>query len=223
MKKFVLFLLVLLLSGPTFAQLGQSLYGIVGDDGKPVANHAVPAQFSNAIERLPGKVVVGNPKGDVTIAEFYDLNCPFCRRASQDIADIIRNDKQLRVVLVPFPVLGIASIQAGRVELAVQQSVDAQRFYEFHQKIYSGRGVIDGQRAVDVAQGMKLDMKKLVALADEDSIADIMKSHVQLGNALGLAATPAFVINGVAILGHPGRKSLAGIITSVRACGKVVC
>jgi protein-disulfide isomerase len=50
-----------------------------------------------------------------------------------------------------------------------------------------------------------------------------MKSHVQLGNALGLAATPAFVINGVAILGHPGRKSLAGIITSVRACGKVVC
>ena len=173
-----------------------------------VANHLVPAELSSAIERLDGIVVVGNPQGRITLVEFYDLNCPYCRIASVDIDDMVETDSELRLVLVPFPVLGAASIQAGHVELAVAKLATAQQFYAFHRRIYSRRGLVDATRALEVARELKLDEPALTALADSKEIADAMKSHVELGNALGLAATPAFVINGVAILGHPGRRSL---------------
>lgn len=205
------------------AQAQQFLHPIIGDDGKPVANHAVPAQFAGAVERLPAKVAIGNPKGDVTIAEFYDLNCPYCRRAAADLAELIRSDPQLRVVLVPFPVLGIASIQAGRVEFAVAQLAPPARFYEFHRRVFVGRGVVDGARALAAAEPLKLDRAKLIALADDDSVTDAMKSHVQLGNALGLAATPSYVVGDVAILGHPGLTAMRKIIASMRQCKKVSC
>src|SRR5665213_2737453 len=91
-------------------------FPIEADDGTVIANHAVTAELESQNEKLPGVVVVGNVKGKVTLTEFYDLNCPYCRKASTDIADLVRGNPELRLVLVPFPVLGIASIQGTRVE-----------------------------------------------------------------------------------------------------------
>jgi protein-disulfide isomerase len=198
-------------------------FKIAGADGSPVANHRISADQAAAVAKLPGVVVVGNPNGDVTLAEFYDLNCPHCRRASADVDALLKSDKNLKVILVPFPVLGIASIQAGRVELAVRQLSDARTFYAFHRKIYEGRGVIDGDRALAVSRDLKIDQQKILAAANDDSVTEIMKAHVRLGNAINLAATPAYVIKDVAILGHPGGQSLRAVIDSVRKCGKVVC
>jgi protein-disulfide isomerase len=172
---------------------------------------------------MPGTVTIGERNGDVTLVEFYDLNCPFCRKAASDIADIIRADKGLKLILVSFPVLSVASIEAALVELAVGQQVDPARFYDFHRKLYAGRGVVDGARALAVASQSGLDTRKLVEMANRDDITNVMKSHVRLGDALGLSATPSFVIKGVAILGYPGRKTLESIIRSVHRCGNVVC
>jgi protein-disulfide isomerase len=176
---------------------------LVGDDGQPVANHAV--KLPGPIDQLPGVVVAANPAGKTTLVEFYDLNCPYCRIASADISDLVDLDPGLRLVLVPFPVLGIASIAASRVELAVAKLGTPQQFYDFHRKIYAQRGVTDGERALTVAHGLGLDVAALAAVGDSDEITEIMKGHLRLGNALGLAATPSFVIDGVAILGYPGR------------------
>lgn len=222
------FALLLLWSGVTVAQRDRSwrdmaTYPIVGDDGERVANHLVPAELNSAIERLDGIIVVGNPQGRITLVEFYDLNCPYCRIAAVDIGDMVETDSELRLVLVPFPVLGAASTEAGHVELAVAKLATAEQFYAFHRKIYSRRGRVDGAWALEVARELKLDEAAVTALADSNGIAETMKSHVELGNALGLAATPAFVINGVAVLGYPGRRSLQAIVDSVRTCDKVVC
>src|SRR5271155_2474474 len=127
-KKFALFLAGALAAGllitPPMACIGQtrdpsttSEYPLVGDEGQRVLNHTV--KLLGPIDRLPGVVVVGNAKGKETLVEFYDLNCPYCRQAAADIGEMLKSDPQLRLVLVPFPVLGIASIGAGRVELAL--------------------------------------------------------------------------------------------------------
>lgn len=195
---------------------------IMADDGRPVANHRIAPELKGAAEKLPGAVVAANPGGDVTLVEFYDLNCPYCRRASADVDAMIAADRKLKLVLVPFPVLGVQSITAGRVELAVAKTAPAQ-FYAFHRKIYEGRGVIDGQRALSVARDMKLDEQKILVLADDDTITETMKTHVRLGNQLGLQATPAFVIGDIAIIGHPGRNSLQYMVQSMRRCGKASC
>src|ERR1700688_94541 len=194
---------------------------LAGDDGQQVANHAV--KLLGPIDKLPGVVTVGNPNGKTALVEFYDLNCPYCRIASSDIADMVDLDRELKLVLVPFPVLGIPSITASRVELAVAKLGTPQQFYELHRLVYAHRGVTDAARALQIAHGLGLDAKALTKLADSDGITETMIAHVRLGNSLGLAATPAFIIEGVAILGYPGRYRLQAIVDASAACGKVVC
>ena len=203
------------------AMQSVSEFALTGDDGQPVANHTV--KLVGPIEQLPGVVTVGNPHGKTTLIEFYDLNCPYCRIASADIADLVDLDPQLRLVLVPYPVLGIASIGASRVELAVAKLGTPRQFYDFHRKIYAQRGVTDGPRALEVAASLGFDVKALTALGDSDAITQTMKAHVRLGDSLGLAATPAFIVAGVAILGYPGRYRLQAIVDASDACGKIVC
>ncbi len=200
-----------------------SYYPVKADDGTVIANHRVPVEIESLIEKLPGVVVLGNPRGEITLNEFYDLNCPYCRKASVEIEKLLRTVKELRLVLVPFPVLGIPSIQAGKVELAVLQQATPQQFYEFYRKAMASRGVMDGKRAFAIAQTISLDDKKVAKAASDERLADIMISHVRLGNDLGIQATPGFVIKGVAINGYPGPKSLARIVNSVERCDNVVC
>jgi protein-disulfide isomerase len=198
-----------------------SEFPLTADNGDRLANHTV--KLPGPIDRLPGVVVAANPNGKITLVEFYDLNCPYCRAASTDIADMVDLDPQLRLVLVPFPVLGIPSIQAGRIELAVAKLGTPKQFYAFHRKVYAQRGPMDGNRAFDIARGLGLDAKKLLAVGDSDEVTEQMKNHLQLGNELGLAATPSFIIGGVALVGYPGRYHLQAIVDAMNTCGKVVC
>jgi protein-disulfide isomerase len=205
------------------AQRLQTQFPILGEDGSRVANHAIAPDRVSAAEKLPGAVVAANPEGDVTLVEFYDLNCPYCRRASADVDALLKADRKLRLVLVPFPVLGIPSILAGRVEIAVSRIVSPSDFYRYHRALYAGRGVIDGQRALNAANELKLDLQKLLDAANEDGITDVMKAHLRFADTLSLKATPAYLIGDVAIQGHPGQKSLKTVIEQVRKCGKAVC
>ena len=200
----------------------QSSYSIIGMDGTPVINHIVPVETGDEVRRLPAAVGVGNPKGDVTVYEFYDLNCPYCRKAAIDLRAMLAADKQLNLVLVPFPVLGIPSIQAGRVEFAFAKLAPA-KFAQFHQKIFSGRGTVDGARALAVAEELGVAREKILALADTDPITDAMKAHVRLGDVLKMLATPSLVVQDVAIVGYPGRAAMEKIVRAVRQCGKAEC
>ena len=214
---------VLVLVAPLAAQADEGYYPIKADDGTIIANHRVPVEIESQIGNLPGIVSVGNPHGDVTLVEFYDVNCPFCRAASGDIDAMLQTNKELHLILVPFPVLGIPSIQGTRVELAVAKLTSAQNFYKFHRMLDTSRGTIDGNRAMAAAQAIGLDAQKVLKAANDDKLADVMTAHVKLGDALAIQATPGFVIKGVAIVGYPGPKALAGVIAAVEKCGAVIC
>src|SRR5262245_35320586 len=79
-------------------QFGPAELPIRADDGVLMSNHRITAEQAAQLERLPGIVVAGNPKGDVTLAQFYDLNCPFCREAAADIDALLRGDRALRLI-----------------------------------------------------------------------------------------------------------------------------
>jgi protein-disulfide isomerase len=222
-RLFALLAVAMLFSPAAQAQRLQTQFPILGEDGSRVANHAIAPDRVAAAEKLPGAVVAANPDGDVTLVEFYDLNCPYCRRASADVDALLKADGKLRLVLVPFPVLGIPSILAGRVEIAVARIVSPSDFYRYHRALYAGRGVIDGQRALNAANDLKLDLQKVLDAANEDGITDVMKAHLRFADTLSLKATPAYLVGDVAIQGHPGQKSLKAVIEQVRKCGKAVC
>ena len=203
------------------ADVGE--FPIKADDGTVIANHAVAADLVARIERLENVVVAANPKGRVTLYEFYDLNCPYCRKASADIDELVRANRSLRLVLVPFPVLGIPSILAARVEYAVNKLATPQDAYKFHRAVYEGRGTVEDSRAFAAAQKIGLDVVEVRAKASEEAFARIMKEHLRVGDALGIQATPGLVIGGVAIVGYPGKTALAKVIGAVEKCGKVIC
>jgi protein-disulfide isomerase len=194
---------------------------LVGDDGQHVSNHTI--KLIGPLDQLPGVVVVGNPAGKATLVEFYDLNCPYCRTAATDIGELLSRNHDLRLVLVPYPVLGIPSITAGRVDLSVAKLGSAEQFYAFHRKIFAQRGTVDGRRALEVAKTLGLNSKRLLTLADGDEVTEAMKNHVSLGTTLGLEATPSFVVGNLAILGYPGPHAIEAIVTAAATCGKAVC
>ena len=203
-------------------QFGPSQFPLKADDGDPISNHTLSAGEMAQIERLPGLVDAVAPKGNVTVYQIYDLNCPFCREAAADVDKLIFADPGLRLVFVPYPVLSVQSVEAARVELAVRE-LAPQRFLEFHRKVYAGRGIIDGARALAVTDAMGLDRKKIIDIANTQRVTDTMTTHSKVGSALKLVATPAYVVQGVAILGHPGLEPLRKIVASVRRCKAVLC
>ena len=100
------------------------------------------------------QIVLGNPQGDVTMVEFFDYNCGFCRKALDDKLALIKADPKLRLVLKEFPVLGEGSTQAAQVAVAVrmQDKTGGKKYLEFHQKLFASRGQIDKARALAVVR-----------------------------------------------------------------------
>ena len=204
------------------AQQLAAEFPLKGMDGTPIANHRLAPELAAQAALLPGTVAAGNPAGDVTLMQFYDLNCPFCRRAAQDIDELLRADRALKIVFVPYPILSVQSVEGGRVELALRE-IDAKSFLEFRRRIYATRGTIDGARSLAVVKEMGIDPARVIELANAPRLTHILKAHAQLASAARLFATPSYIVQDVAIVGHPGLKSLRGVVGSVRKCKAVVC
>jgi protein-disulfide isomerase len=205
------------------AQFGPSQHAIKDDTGDPMTNFDLGADLSARLAKLSGQVPVGNLQGDVTLLQFYDLNCPFCREAAADVDTLVRTDKKLKLVFVPYAVLSVASAQGALVEVEAAKQLTPEKYLEFHRRIYANRGLIDGPRVLAAAQDVGLDQQKLAAAANTEANLNVLRANADFGAAAKMIATPAYIINGVAILGHPGLKPLQDVIKSVRACGKVVC
>lgn len=215
--------LVLTAASAPAAQFGPAQYAINDDDGDPITNYDLSAELSGRLAKLPGAVAVGNLQGDVTLVQFYDLNCPFCREAAADVDALIRADKKLKLIFVPYAVLSMQSVQGGLVEIAVAKLLTPEKYLEFHRRIYAGRGVIDGARAMLAAKEMGLEQTNVAKIAGAEGTLGILKQSADFGSAAKLIATPAYVVKDVAILGHPGLKPLQKVIAAVRSCGAVVC
>jgi protein-disulfide isomerase len=205
------------------AQFGSAQHAIKDDDGDPIANFDLSADLVARLGKLPAQVPVGNLQGDVTLVQFYDLNCPYCRLAAADVDTLVKDDNKLKLVFVPYPVLSVQSVQGALIEVGASKMLTPAQYLDFHRRLYASRGVLDGPKALAAAQSLGLDPAKLSASSNTEDTLNVLRANADFGTAASLAATPAYVIGGVAILGHPGLKPLQAVIKSMRACGKVVC
>jgi protein-disulfide isomerase len=108
------------------------------------------------------QVTLGNPNGDVTLVEFFDYNCGFCKRALSDMLTLLKQDPNLKVVLKELPILGPGSTEAARVAVAVRmQDPDGQKYLAFHQGLLGEPGPASKEKAHAAAQKLGLDMAQL--------------------------------------------------------------
>ena len=168
------------------------------------------------------QVVVGNPQGDVTLVEFFDYNCGYCKRALTDMLDLMKDDGKLRVVLKEFPVLGPGSVEAARVAVAVRMQDKGKKYFDFHQRLLNGRGQADKARALAAAKDAGFDMARI----EKDMASDEPKATVEetfkLADALGLSGTPSYVVGDKVVIGAVGLGKLQENVNTAR-CGKASC
>lgn len=176
-----------------------------------------------ALVNSPHGIVVGNPTGDVTMVEFFDYNCGYCRKALGDIQALIKGDPKLRVVLKDFPVLGAESLEASKIALAAKQQLKGDKLFEFHTKLLETKGRVNGDRALAVGKEMGLDVAKLSKDAQGAEVKAALSENVGLGDKLGLSGTPAFIIGDEIIPGAVGVDPIRKTITEIRQCGHASC
>ena len=171
----------------------------------------------------PHSYVVGNPSGDVTLVEFFDYNCGYCKKALADVQTLMKSDPKLRVVLKDFPVLGPDSVEASRVALAVKNQLQGQKLFDYHVKVMDTRGRVNGERAMTVAKEMGVDMGRLQKDVESAEIRNALQENMALGDKLSLSGTPAFIVGETVIPGAVGLEPLKQLVDNVRQCGKANC
>jgi protein-disulfide isomerase len=187
-------------------------------------HRAALKQHSATIFNSPRQVTIGNQQGDVTVVEFFDYNCGYCKRAMIDMIELLKADSKVRFVLKEFPVLGEASVQTAQVAAAVrmQDKSGGKKYLEFHQKLLTGRGQTDKARALAVAKEIGLDMARLERDISGDEVKATLEESFKLAEALGLNGTPSYVIGSEVVIGAVGLPMLKEKVNNAR-CGKATC
>ena len=187
-------------------------------------HRAAIKSLGETIFNSPRQVTLGNLQGDVTVVEFFDYNCGYCKRAMTDMLDLIKGDNKVRFVLKEFPVLGESSTQAAQVSVAVrmQDKTGGKKYLEFHQRLLNSRGAIDKARAVAVAKEVGLDVARIEKDLASDEVKATIEESYKLAEALGMNGTPSYVVGSDVVVGAVGVKLLKEKVNTAR-CGKAVC
>jgi len=161
----------------------------------------------------PSAPVGGNPSGDVTLVEFFDYNCPYCRRVAPTVAEIVAADADLRVVYKEFPILGPGSTFAARAALAAQRQ---GKYAPFHEALMAAGQSLDEAQVLEIAAGVGLDTRRLEQDIRDPAIQEAIARNLQLANALGITGTPSFVIGDRVVPGAVDLRTLQGLVARAR-------
>lgn len=179
------------------------------------------ASMREAIFNDPGQVVLGNPEGDVTLVEFFDYNCGYCRAALPDMAALLAEDPNLRVVLKEFPILSNESIDAARVAVLVGEAdVD---YWTFHEALFTSRSQVDKQVALAAAADLGLSPVALELDMGTEAVSQTIQTSYEIARALNITGTPTYIIGNEIIPGAIGLDELKTRIANMRKCGETQC
>ena len=163
------------------------------------------------------QLVLGNPHGNVTMVEFFDYNCGFCKRALADTLTLLKDDPDLRVVLKEFPILGPGSLEAARVSIAVRmQDPSGVKYFEFHRRLLTGIGRADKTSALAIARDIGLDVTQIERDLSSDEVRASLEENITLARAIGINGTPGYVIGNAIVPGAVGAARLKENIALAR-------
>ncbi|KTD75246.1 DsbA family protein [Legionella waltersii] len=153
---------------------------------------AQAAILENADQLFQGKyTVVGNPKGSVTVVEFFDYQCIHCKKMSPTINNLLKKDSGLRVIYKEFPIFGKSSDFASRAALAAGMQ---GKYQVMHNALIETDKRLDDKVVMDIAKSVGLNLDKMKKDMDSKEVTDILDANRQLAEKMHLMGTPAFII-----------------------------
>jgi len=152
-----------------------------------------------------GSPVGGNPKGDVTVVEFFDYRCGYCRKSFPAVVELEKSDPNVRIVFKEFPILGPASLLAARAALAARLQ---GKYFALHKKMMGGEVEISEAGIMGAASKLGLDTDKLRKDMNSPAITEEIQKNNRLASELGITGTPAFIVGNELI---PGAIDIDGL------------
>lgn len=158
--------------------------------------------------------VYGNPEGDVTIVEFFDYKCGYCKRAVKDILEAVDQDGNVRLVYKEFPILSEQSELAARAAMA---AISQNKYMELHIALMATSGDLDEDRILRVADDAGLDTDRLRQDMKDPGIEAAIERNHQMAREIGIDGTPAFIIGNRLVPGAVGKDRLLEVVAEERA------
>ena len=159
--------------------------------------------------------VGGNPKGDVTIVEFFDYNCPYCRSVASTVSKLKESDPKLRIAYKEFPILSESSTFAAKAGLAAHHQ-NKSKYVAFHDALMAHKGRLSEKVIMSVAEKSGLDVSRLKVDMSKPEIEAAIKKNHELARALRINGTPAFVIGDELIAGAADLGTLKNAVAEAR-------
>lgn len=178
-----------------------------------VARADVLTNQRNLLELDPNAPVLGNLDGDVTVVEFFDYNCPYCRRAMDVVQGLLDDDPDVRLVYREWPILGEGSVFAAKAALAAREQ---GKYEAFHWALMSMNGRAEEASVMRVAAEVGLDVDRLRRDMEAPEIQEHLVTSMNLAQSLGFNGTPSFVVGEELVPGFVEQSELVEVVEAAR-------
>lgn len=183
------------------------------------ADLAALDKYGDAIYRDPASWVGGNPDGDITVVEFLDYRCGYCRKAWQDVEELVKSDGNIRFVVKEFPILGEQSVVSSQFAIATRMVAGDEAYKRVHDALITLRGDATPESLVQLAEELGLDAPAITAKMASPEVQAVIAANHELATALELSGTPAFVIDRTMVRGYVPLDGLRQIVEGQRKDG----
>ncbi len=172
---------------------------------------------ADAIFQDPDSWVGGNPQGDITVVEFMDYRCGYCRKAYDEVAELVKSDGNIRFVVKEFPILGEASDLASRFAIAVRQTDGDASYAKVHEALMTMKGDLTpaAMKTVAAAAGVR-DLKAVRTQMDGPAVQAVIDANHALGQALAINGTPTFVVQDTMLRGYVPLDGMRQVVAGER-------
>lgn len=160
--------------------------------------------------------VGGNPDGDITLVEFLDYRCGFCRRAFDEVEQLLEEDGNIRFIVKEFPILGEESILASRFAIATQQLNGDDAYKSMHDALMAFNGGINETSLSRIADSLGLDPATIIAHMNSDDVSEVIAQNHALGQRLSISGTPSFVMANQMLRGYLPAEEMQQLADEIR-------
>ena len=174
---------------------------------------------AQALYADPDAWVGGNPEGDITIVEFMDYRCSFCRRAFPEVQELIASDGNIRIIVKEFPILGEQSVLASRFAIATRLVAGDEAYKQVHDALMTMRGDMNVLAMELVAEELGLDADAIVARMEDEEVTRVIRANHTLAQALQIQGTPTYVLGDQLVRGYVPLEGMRELVAAIRSEG----
>ena len=186
------------------------------DEAQAMADTALVDTYRDLLVNDGHSWVGGNPDGDITIVEFMDYRCGYCRRAFHEVEQLIAGDGNIRFIVKEFPILGVESDMAAKFAIAVQQLHDDQTYKDIHDALMQFEPDVTPETLARLAQGFGLDPAPILDRMESPEVAAVIEANHALGDLMRITGTPAFVIGDQMVRGYVQLDQMVQVVRTER-------